>query len=70
MIRLMLELGFKWWAIPIILAIFYIEVFSFDLIQIPIPQWLECEEFRRWKRMTDYLAIQRRLAASVYEDVQ
>lgn len=70
MIRLMLELGFKWWAIPILYAIYYIEVLSFDVIQIPIPEWLECEEFKRWKRMTRYIADQKRLAASVYEDVQ
>lgn len=70
MIRLMLELGFRWWAIPVIYAIYLIEVFSFDVIQIPLPEWLECEEFKRWKRKALYIAHQKRLIASVYEDVQ
>jgi hypothetical protein len=61
---------FKWWQEAIIFVVCYIEALSFDLVNIPIPDWCESAEYLQWRDNLLSMVLQINMVMSVPEDVQ
>lgn len=60
----------SWWQAVLIAMICYVEIYSFDAINIEIPDWLESKAFLSWRNNLMALSLHDLAAMSVPEDTQ
>lgn len=60
----------SWWQAVLIAMICYVEIYSFDTINIDIPDWLESKAFLSWRNSLIAFSLHDLAAMSVPEDTQ